>query len=329
MNPFNSYLKSYQASFDKDVYPELKKLLFGYTKTFPNEVELTLDMVKRGGKRFRSAVYHYCMGQPADSKHYQIEGLIELFHVALLIHDDIVDHADLRRDKPSFHKALGDTDRALIWGDALLAWLPNAFRQVAGDKALALYTQVLDSTCRGQMMDMNLRDAGLPIGDVTESYLFECYGLKTGIYGFYFPMALSLTQQQLEWDREALKTHSMLAGVVYQIADDLLMFHSDHDAKSVEVDYLRKQMTYPIWMIQAERGKSAFAEEGLSFHAWQQKMIQAFRVMDGSKKLKERIHRILSNMNMDLGLSDTSCRQKLSDVFNYLEEVIRIRLENS
>jgi len=318
VNDFTSFLSEYPKHFDTTVYPKIEKLLLSDAKRFPKEVSLTLDLVKRGGKRIRSAIYRYCVGKDTTDIHLQVEGLIELFHVALLIHDDIVDHATHRRSEPTFHIALGDPDRAIIWGDTLFALIANAICDVAGESALALYTKVFEKTCRGQMMDLHDRGTGHAVMDITEAYLMKSYGLKTGIYGFYFPIALALLNQKAVWDDNQLKQSCQWAGSIYQIVDDMLLFSDDGKAKSVASDFKQKQVSYPICLIQMHRGQSVF-DEALSFDDWIQKMKQVFHVMDGERKVRARIDGLGSELQTPIETSIPQCTSAITEVFDYLK----------
>jgi geranylgeranyl pyrophosphate synthase len=297
----DEWLRTYPQRFDERVFPIVKTILSRESTRFPEEVKQTLNLVARGGKRIRSAIYSYCCADSDSEGTLRVEGLIELFHVALLIHDDWVDQADVRRKGPSFHKALEDSGRALMWGDYLFSFVIREF-WVLGNEWAGVLSDVFQSTCQGQMMDLALRDGGSQLGSRLDAeYFHACYGAKTGWYGFYFPMAIAW----LSWHPVAslppwIREGCARLGTVYQILDDLLILE-DGPGKSVETDFVNQQLTYPLWVMQNVSGEIAYPPSGakVDFVSWRRRMKTTFDRYSVKGVLLAEVRRLLEFHGME------------------------------
>ena len=166
---------------------------------------------------------------------------MELFHVALLIHDDVVDHASVRRGGKAFHVQVGDADLAIIWGDYLFSLVMDQFLQLKSQKLSHLFSRTFIQTCVGQLQDLSFRRRLVPLEDILESY-----ARKTGVYGFYFPWALAFELNQEPYRDDVLEKVSQKCGMIYQIADDLAILDPHQDHKSAQSDFEQGQMTYVL-----------------------------------------------------------------------------------
>ena len=134
-----------------------------------------------GGKRMRPKLlllaYQAVRGN-TDEAAMKLALAIETFHNFTLLHDDIMDHAPLRRGKPSVHKVWND-ETAILAGDNLLI---QAYRLivelgVANGVLMREFTTMASQVCDGQQMDMNLSATG----EVTEQQYLEMIRLKTAV----------------------------------------------------------------------------------------------------------------------------------------------------
>lgn len=208
--------------------------------------------VNNGGKRIRPLlVYATGMTLGATLENLAIAATaIELIHSYSLIHDDLpaMDNADLRRGKPSCHKAYNES-LAILAGDALQ---PLAFQIIAShpatltDQQRLAMIKVLSEACgmqgmvAGQVLDM----------ENIQSYesLKKMYSLKTGDL-IYASIKLGL----LASPPQDARTDSLLAsfarniGLGFQIQDDLLDYesHTDILGKPQGIDLTNNKMTFP------------------------------------------------------------------------------------
>ncbi len=189
-----------------------------------------------GGKRLRpflavesAAVF----GVPRDQA-LMVGAALECIHCYSLIHDDLpaMDDSDLRRGRPTLHKAYDDAT-AILAGDALLT---IAFDIITRDAVHAdpmvrlLLTRALarasgiGGMAGGQMLD--LAGEGR-FGDRAPVDVARVQQMKTGALLRYGCIAGALLGQASKSDYQALDDYGRALGEAFQIADDLLDVESD------------------------------------------------------------------------------------------------------
>ncbi|MFA4957163.1 MAG: polyprenyl synthetase family protein [Candidatus Methanoperedens sp.] len=147
---------------------------------------------------------------------------VELVHNFTLIHDDIMDEADLRRGLTTVHKKWG-VPRAIIAGDALYS---KAFEILSCTKSdpqrlvesLELLSKTCTDICEGQWMDMNFATRK----DVTEDEYMRMVEKKTAVlFAAALKMGASLSGANHEHAR-ALWDFGRFTGIGFQIYDDVI-----------------------------------------------------------------------------------------------------------
>ncbi len=191
--------------------------LIGESENAPILGESMTYSVFSGGKRLRPALCmaasELCGGTAKDALY--AAAALELIHTYSLIHDDLpaMDNDDMRRGKPSNHKAFGEAN-AILAGDGLQALAFYALSRCPAKDALDSVAKGAFEMVMGQSLDVN---SG---GD--ESLLRKLQDLKTGAL---FRAAVSsgaacagATAQQ----RESLVRFADAYGLLFQITDDIL-----------------------------------------------------------------------------------------------------------
>lgn len=206
-------------------------------------------MVGLGGKRIRPALVlmSYELFDNRLSRALPAALAVELFHNFTLIHDDIMDQAPLRRGKPTVH-ALFDTNTAILSGDALLILAYSNLIQKCDGKTAKKLTAILNKVgmevCQGQQMDMNFEKATTVS---LENYI-QMIELKTAVLlGGALKMG-AIQAKAPEKDAEALDAFGKLAGIAFQIQDDLLDTYGDPDlfGKQTGGDILQNKKTFLV-----------------------------------------------------------------------------------
>lgn len=182
-----------------------------------------------GGKRFRP----FLVLASADiwnvprSRSERAAAALEMVHCYSLIHDDLpaMDDADLRRGRPSVHKAF-DEAVAILAGDGLLTLAFEVLAEEATDPdpgvRLSLIRELaLASGCAGmvggQMIDLSPERDGLDLAGVA-----ELQALKTGALIRYGARAGAILGRATLEEQAALDAYAADLGLVFQIADDIL-----------------------------------------------------------------------------------------------------------
>lgn len=180
-----------------------------------------------GGKRIRPVLLlKFCEAAGGDRTAALVAACgIEMLHTYSLIHDDLpcMDNDDLRRGKPTCHKAFGETN-AVLAGDALqsAAYAAVLSAPVASERAVAMaktlaFAAAEQGMCGGQYLDTSKE--GLP---VTERELYEIHRMKTGaLLRAACVMGVQCaggTSEQVA----AAEEFAMNLGIAFQIRDDVL-----------------------------------------------------------------------------------------------------------
>lgn len=184
--------------------------------------------VLNGGKRIRPLLI-YATGYTLNASWETLDlpaSAIELIHAYSLIHDDLpaMDNADLRRGKPSCHKAFSEAT-AILAGDALQ---PLAFQLIASHTApltaeqriamikILSIASGLDGMAAGQALDLSGTDAILNMYQLkTGALLVACVKLAAVAANIQDPQLIT-----------ALTTYASNIGLAFQLQDDLLDLES-------------------------------------------------------------------------------------------------------
>lgn len=194
-----------------------------------------------GGKRIRPALCmaacELCGGTPEDA--LLAACALEMIHTYSLIHDDLpaMDNDDMRRGKPSNHKAFGEAN-AILAGDGLLSLAFYALSLCPHTDALAPISKGAFEMVMGQSLDVN---SG---GD--ETLLRQLQDYKTGALFRAAVTSGAACANATKEQREALIRFADAYGMLFQITDDILDFEGEASVlgKSVGKD--------------AEEGKTTF-----------------------------------------------------------------------
>lgn len=206
------------------------------------------------GKRLRPGLLLYVagaygardLGMPAALS-------LELFHNFSLIHDDIEDHDELRRGRPTVWKLWG-VNQAINAGDAQLILSLQALRQgsqieetayrVLEEFLLSQYLKVIE----GQHLDFALTDAALSDPRVTEEAYTEMITNKTAELIGASAKAGGLVANASSSDLEALYVFGLNLGIAYQLRDDWqsIWGESADTGKTTAGDIEERKKTLPI-----------------------------------------------------------------------------------
>jgi octaprenyl-diphosphate synthase len=203
-----------------------------------------------GGKRVRPAlllIANCAVGGDASSESVvRLAAVMEMLHTATLVHDDIIDNAATRRNRPSVNSKFGN-QTAVLMGD----WLyMSAFETSLGERSL----QILDILTRltrlmteGELLQLTT----LGKIDITENQYFDILKRKTA---YLFSACCEIgailahaTNEQVK----ALAEYGLNLGIAFQLADDLLDFTSEDSilGKAAGADLLEGKLTLPLILL--------------------------------------------------------------------------------
>lgn len=168
---------------------------------------------------------------------------IEMFHNFTLIHDDIMDSADLRRGKETVHKKW-DLNTAILSGDALMIESNQRLEYYEGKifkELISLYNKTALEVCEGQQMDMDfetLQQVGL------DAYL-KMISYKTAVLvGASLKMGAIICEASPE-DQTRIYNFGLNLGIAFQLQDDYLDTFGEEDfGKKIGGDIIEGKKTF-------------------------------------------------------------------------------------
>ena len=185
-------------------------------------------MMEIGGKRIRPRLCLLAYSLFKEETNQSILGpaaALEVFHSFTLIHDDIMDKADVRRGVPTVYRKW-DENTAILSGDVMSIESYKLLAQAPAEvlpKALALFTTTAAEVCEGQQYDMDFEDMeSVPM----EDYL-KMIGLKTAVLIACSAKMGALIGGADDRTCDLLYRFGYDLGLAFQIADDWLDTYSD------------------------------------------------------------------------------------------------------
>jgi len=169
---------------------------------------------------------------------------IEVFHNFTLIHDDIIDKADLRRGSPTVHSKWG-SDQALLSGDVMAFVAVECIGQ-APEKVLAktlkLFNRTAIAVCTGQQLDLDYEKKGL----VSEAEYIRMIELKTAVLIAAALKTGAIIGEASDKDQDLLYEFGRCLGIAFQIQDDVLDTYGDTRmfGKKTGSDIVSNKKTY-------------------------------------------------------------------------------------
>ncbi len=150
---------------------------------------------------------------------------IEMYHNYTLLHDDLMDRADMRRNKPTVHKVWND-NVAILSGDTMLVLayqLMSRCSKVHLKEVLDLFSLTAQEIGEGQQYDMEFESRN----DVTEAEYIEMIRLKTSVLLAASLKIGSILADAPSTDSDILYDFGVQIGLAFQLQDDYLDVYGD------------------------------------------------------------------------------------------------------
>ena len=214
-------------------------------KSLYDPVEYVLSL---GGKRIRPVLmlmgYNLWREDP-ESILMPAVGL-ETYHNYTLLHDDLMDNADMRRGQQTVHRRW-DANKAILSGDSMLVLAYQRMQQVPADKlpaVLDIFTETALEIGEGQEYDMSFETRN----DVTEAEYIEMIRLKTSVLLACALKIGALLADAPQEDANRLYRFGEQVGLAFQLQDDLLDVYGDPKVfgKAIGGDITSNKKTYML-----------------------------------------------------------------------------------
>ena len=201
-----------------------------------------------GGKRIRPILMMlaYNLYEEDPVRILPVASAIETYHNYTLLHDDLMDHADVRRGHPTVHKKWNE-NTAILSGDSMLVLAYERMAQCPVGKlkpVLDLFTETALEIGEGQQYDMEFEKRN----DVREEEYIEMIRLKTSVLLACALKMGAILADAPEEDAANLYKFGELVGLAFQLQDDYLDVYGDPAVfgKAIGGDLLCNKKTYML-----------------------------------------------------------------------------------
>lgn len=201
-----------------------------------------------GGKRIRPVLMMmaYELWCDDSEKILPLAVALETFHNFTLLHDDVMDHADVRRGMPTVHKKW-DENTAILSGDNMLVLAFRWMQQCPADKmpaVLKVFTDTAIEIDEGQQYDVDFESRD----DVREEEYIEMIRLKTSVLLACAVKIGAIMAGAPEEDVENLYKFGEAIGLSFQLQDDYLDVYGDPKVfgKAIGGDITSNKKTYML-----------------------------------------------------------------------------------
>ena len=233
---------------------ELLKMVNDYLDALPYErkpaslYEPIKYVLSLGGKRIRPVMmlltYNLYKEQPEDI--LSSACALETYHNYTLLHDDLMDHASMRRGHQTVHKRW-DENTAILSGDSMLVLAYERLALCAPDKlkaVLDLFTETALQIGEGQQYDLDFESRN----DVTEEEYIEMIRLKTSVLLACAAKMGAILADAPDADADNLYRFGEQFGLAFQLQDDFLDVYGDPKVfgKNIGGDIVSNKKTYML-----------------------------------------------------------------------------------
>ena len=233
-SPISKYLDQFQKVYTQSLNSDVKIIntIIGYIS-------------RKKGKQLRP---HLCLlsasmcGDPNENT-FRSAALIEMIHVATLIHDDVVDEADLRRGWPSVNRVWKNKLSILV-GDFMFSKALSNMILLRDFDALEILSTTSERLSQGEIQQIEKAIKK----DMTEKIYYEMVSDKTASL---FSASCKLGAMSVTTDRDKREAMSLFGekfGLVFQIKDDLLDITGNVEGlgKPAGFDLKKNILTLPL-----------------------------------------------------------------------------------
>jgi len=240
-------------------YDEIFELISSDLKKVENEIEKNIQspvplvheisryLLGSGGKRLRPSVLLLSSGACGLLKgreRIKSAAALELIHTATLLHDDVVDEAEMRRGMVSSNVVWGNKPTVLV-GDFMLAKALGLIQSCGNLELIKAVTDASAKLAEGQVLEVMSKNRMI---DVSEEICFSIIEFKTASLLESCGKIGGILAGSKNGSINALSNYGLNIGVAFQLVDDALDYSSTEEVfgKRVGQDLLEGKMTLPL-----------------------------------------------------------------------------------
>lgn len=213
-----------------------------------------------GGKRLRAQLV-LMIAREGDSKEMdrvKVAAAVEMLHLATLIHDDVLDQAEVRRGVPAIHCSKGNKV-AILSGDYLFAKAFEVVADIESVPCLKVFSFVIKALVEGEFMQM---EDVYRLNQGTERYLIKTQKKTADFIEACMELGGILGHLPENTIKE-LKAYGHALGMAFQVTDDIIDYRETEETagKPVGNDIKEGILTYPLLSVVNEQTEPILAEK--------------------------------------------------------------------
>ena len=233
------------------VSSDLKKVEDEIEKNIQSPVPLVYEisghLLGSGGKRLRPSVLLLSSGACGllrGKERIKSAAALELIHTATLLHDDVVDEAEVRRGNVSANVIWGNKPTVLV-GDFMLAKALGLIQECGSPELIKAVTDASAKLAEGQVLEVMSKSRMI---DVSEETCFSIIEFKTASLLESCGRIGGILAGSANGSVDALSRYGLNIGMAFQLIDDALDYSSTQEVfgKQVGQDLLEGKMTLPL-----------------------------------------------------------------------------------
>ncbi len=244
----NSYMNLRSSVEDKLILVE-ERIASKLTSKVDLIYKMTDYHLKTGGKKIRALLTlqsaKLC-GYKKGGRDINLAACVELIHAATLMHDDVIDKAEIRRGKKTINTIWGNQSSILV-GDYLLS---RCFEMMVEDgnlEVLKLLSSTSSEIAQGEVLQLQHRGE---IDMLEETYLKIISSKTSSLFSAATKVGAILADRELKY-KDALEFYGKNLGLTFQIADDTLDYNSELKVfgKKIGNDFFEGKVTLPVILL--------------------------------------------------------------------------------
>jgi octaprenyl-diphosphate synthase len=241
--------------------PHLKEIDDALNQSLGARIPVASDIIRYAllgaGKRIRPLLFvlscHLCGYHGKDV--YRLSTLFEYVHAASLLHDDVLDNAELRRSKPSVRQVWGNS-AAVLGGDFLYSTASAIAVECQNLELIRLLSDVLKRMVEGQFQELGHTHDW----KISKTEYMEIITAKTAALMAAACSSGAMVAGANEKTMRRLGEYGLNLGIAFQLMDDLLDYTSSEEVfgKPVGKDLKEGKITLPLvyFVSELEKGES-------------------------------------------------------------------------
>lgn len=227
-------LAAIEAALEKNLTPHLALVK-----------EVAGHILFAGGKRLRPLIMVLCARLCGYNGSYDktFSTIFEYLHAATLLHDDIIDGAEMRRGRAAAHK-VWDSATVVLTGDFLLARGLSIAAATNHPKVIQVVAEITEEMSQGEIHQLHRK--GAP--DLSEEEYLDIIRRKTAVLFQGACRISALLADAPDEKADALSDYGLNLGMAFQMTDDLLDYTQDSETlgKKMGADLKEGKLTLPV-----------------------------------------------------------------------------------